>query len=137
MDLPAGEFLGDIGPNLGEEVDGELGGGHGDSGTELAAAVGDAGQPVGEHTSGDGRDFLARGSEQVILSSGLLDDQGLTTDLLKDAVEGIELFAHRGVLTIQQSRYMQRRSGLSDSEQGAAKPSRRQPYCKACSAPPS
>jgi len=48
LDLPMGELFNNIGPYVGKEVDGELGGGHGNPRAKLAATVGDTGQPVDE-----------------------------------------------------------------------------------------
>jgi hypothetical protein len=45
LDFPAAELVGDGGPDLGEEVDGELGGGDGDRGAQSTTAVGDASLP--------------------------------------------------------------------------------------------
>ena len=82
-------------PDLGQEVDGELGGGDGDGRAEASAPFGDPGQPAGEHVGRDIGDGLAGRREQVVLPPALLDDQRFSADLLEGMVEGVDLLADR------------------------------------------
>ena len=70
----------------------------------MAAPVGDAGEPVGEHSSGDLHDRVTGRREQVLLAAALFDDEGLSADLLEHPVEGVQLFADAGVFPVQQPR---------------------------------
>ena len=97
LDLAAGELRLDGWPDLGEELDGELGGGHGDDGAEAASPLGDPGEPVAERARRYlGGHLAGAWGEQVVLAAALLDDDGLAAGRPGEAqVERVELLADR------------------------------------------
>src|SRR6266567_4648953 len=119
LDLAAGEYRLDHRPDLGEELDGELCGGHGDDGAEAAAAFGDPGKPVAEHPRRYLGGHLAGRGEQVVLAASLLDDDGLAAGRLEGPVERVELLADGRELAAEQDCGVQRGAGLPHGKQGA------------------